>query len=82
MSPRGELCKYIFIKGSIRIAVSDPNHMLKYSPQRDGIRRWGLAFAPLQGTNLHPLRWTHRVLTTGLPGKPLVYFLLKYNLLL
>ena len=48
--------------------------------QCDGIRRWGLAFALLQGANLHPLHWVHRVLTTGPPGKSLDYCLLRYNL--
>ena len=30
------------------------------------------SYFPDQGSNLHPLHWENRVLTTGLPGSPLI----------
>ena len=32
---------------------------------------------PRQGSNLHPLQWKHRVLTTGPPGKSLAQLMLE-----
>ena len=42
---------------------------------------WDFSF-PNQGSNLYPLHWKHGVLTTGSPGKPLSFFILKHYFLL